>query len=145
MKYTELKKIKLFCDGLLSEPNWREVLESALSGADDFEVYGVRFIAEDSIDAIQCEELQSDLYILGCFNSWFLASVLEIDKEVIDAMQEAEAFEAIGKLVISMGKLGELQEEYASADGYGHHFNRYNGEEEEVTINGRDYYVFDNH
>ena len=145
MKYSELKKIKFFCDDLHYDPDWREVLESALSGDDSFEVDNVRFIAEDSIDAIQCDELESDLYTLGCFNAWFLADVTGLDSEVIEAMKSAEAFEALGNLVISMGKLSDLQQAYASADGYGHHFNRYDGGEEEIMINGRLFLVFDNH
>jgi hypothetical protein len=60
-------------------------------------------------------------------------------------MQKAEAYEAIGKLIISLCKLPELQEAYASADGYGHHFNSYDFEEKEITVDGLTYYVFDNH
>ena len=145
MKYSELKKIKAFCNGLHSEPQWREVVESVLSDSDDFEVDNVRFIAADCIDSIQCDDLESDLYILGCFNAWFLADVTGLGSEVIEAMQAAEAFEALGKLVISLGKLSELQQEYARLDGYGHHFNHYDGNQEEIVINGRLYFVFDNH
>jgi len=32
-----------------------------------------------------------------------------------------------------------------SADGYGHHFNGYDGSEEEINLLGTDYIVFDNH
>lgn len=143
MKYSDVKKIKSFCAGLFSEPDYREVISHA--GNDDFEVDGVRFIADSAIDQIQQDELSSDEYILGCFNAWFIADVLGIDIEVIEAMQKAEAFEAIGKLIISRGKLEELQEDYASADGYGHHFNNYDFDEEEIEIDGTMYHVFDNH
>lgn len=142
MKYSQIKTLKNFCNSLFSEPDWKEVLQN--SGAEDFEVDNVRFIRADTIDEIQQDELSSDEYMLGCFNAWFIADVLEIDQAVIEAMQKAEAFEAIGKLIISMGKLGELQEAYARADGYGHHFNSYDGNMEEIEIDGVDYYVFDN-
>ena len=99
-----------------------------------------RFIHEDDIDAIMQDELKSDEYILGCFNDWFLANILDIDVDVIQAMQKSEAFEAIGKLVISMGKIEELQSEYVQADGYGHHFGSYDGETYE--LNGQPYYAF---
>lgn len=145
MKYSEIKRLKSFCESLHSEPEWREVLENILSGETDFEVDEVRFINFSEIDRIQCEELESDDYILGCFNAWFLSDVLEIDEEVIKAMQEAEAFEAIGKLIKSMDKLEELQADYSSTDGYGHHFNHYDGGEEEFHVNGNSFYVFDNH
>ena len=142
MKYSELKAIREFCDDLTSQPDWREV--AACIGEDDFEVNNVRFIESDEIDEIQEKELGSDLYILGCFNASFLSSILEIDCEAIEAMQEAEAFEAVGKLIVSMDKLSEVQQGYASADGYGHHFNRYDFSEEELTVGGYTYHVFDN-
>ena len=99
-----------------------------------------RFIREDAIDSIMQDELRSDEYILGCFNDTFLAHVLDIDIDVIQAMQKAEAFEAIGKLVLSTGKLKELQEEYVFADGYGHHFGHYDGYE--YNLSSQPYYAF---
>ena len=89
-----------------------------------------RFIRRDAIDSIMQDELRSDEYILGCFNDTFLAHVLDIDIDVIHAMQKAEAFEAIGKLVLSTGKLKELQEEYVFVDGY------------EYELNSQPYYAF---
>ena len=143
MKYSQVKATKKFCNDLFSTPDYREVIEN--SGRDDFTVDNVRFIRADAIDQIQQDELSCDEYVLGCFNAWFIADVLEIDQDVIEAMQKAGAFEALGKLVISMGKLEELQEAYARADGYGHHFNGYDFGEEEITIDGVDYHVFDCH
>lgn len=143
MHYSELKTIRQFCDDLHSKPSWREVVENI--GRYDFEVDGVRFISDGEIDQIQQDELSSDEYILGCFNAWFIADVLNIDQDVIEAMQKAEAFEAIGKLIISMKKLPELQSAYASADGYGHHFNHYDFSEDEIVLDGTLYHVFDNH
>lgn len=142
MKYSQVKKIKQFCENLHSDPDYRDVISHA--GDDDFEVDGVRFIADSDIDRIQCEELESDKYILGCFNSDFLSGVLKIDQDVIEAMQKAEAFEAIGKLVISLGNLEEFQQAYSSADGYGHHFNNYDGNDKELMLDGQLYHVFDN-
>jgi len=97
----------------------------------DFEVGDWRFIDADAINDIQQEELSNDLYMLGCFTDWFLANATDIDIEVIQALQEAEAFEALGKLVLP--HIAEIQAEYASTDGYGHHFNRYDGEEYEIS------------
>ena len=99
-----------------------------------------RFIRSDAIDHIMQEELSNDKYILGCFNSWFLANILGLDQEVIEAIQKAEAYEALGRLVLSLGKLEELQAEYVSADGYGHHFGHYDGYEYE--LNSQPYYAF---
>ena len=91
-----------------------------------------RFIREDGIDKVQQSELGDDLYILGCFTPNFLAELLGIDEDVIQSMQDSEAFEALGKLIIRLGKLEQLQEDYASVDGYGHHFAHYDHEEHEI-------------
>ena len=126
----------------------KEVIREVTSNIDeDFnvDVNGTeyRVINESEIDSIMCDELENDLYILGCFNDWFLSNVLEIDVDVIRAMQEAEAFEALGKLILSMNKLAELQSEYVSADGYGHHFNSYDGNEwNTASVEGNSYYIF---
>ncbi len=116
----------------------REVLENVRDGEADFVVDGCRFIADSSIDEIMCEEMAADAYMLGFFNAWFLADVTGISEDVIEAMQRAEAYDAIGKLVIELGKLEDLQSAYASADGYGHHFNSYDHSEHEV----HGYYAF---
>ena len=144
MKYSDLKAIKNFCKDLFSTPDWREVVAEIEAGGSDFEVDGVRFINSSDIDRIQQEELGNDEYILGCFNAWFIAEVIGVDQDVIEVMQKAEAFEAIGKLIISLGKLEELQAAYVSADGYGHYFNSYDFGEEELSVNGETFHVFDN-
>lgn len=137
MNYSEIKEIRSIVGD-----DWREVIEEILEDNDDFEVAGYRFIDSESIDKIMQDELSSDEYILGCFSSWFLSDILGIDQDVIDAMKEAEAFEAIGKLVLSLNKLEELQKGYVRNDGYGHHFAHYDGEENEINIDNKIYYYF---
>jgi len=112
------------------------ILDNMRDSGDDFEVNNYRFIRRDAIDAIHREELASDLYILGCFNADFLAGITDIDVDAIQALQDAEAFEALGKLVLP--HIDEIQRQYSSVDGYGHHFAHYDGEEHEIG----DYYVF---
>jgi len=120
----------------------KDTFQDAMNNIDntesDFEAGNYRFIHTDNIDGIQQSELQDDLYTLGAFNAWFIADVLEIDLDVIEAMQSAEAFEAIGKLILSLNKVEALQKAYCSADGYGHHFNHYDGNELEIG----EYHVF---
>ena len=148
MKYSQIKQLKAFCSDLHSEPNWREVLESELSQGDDFTVDSVRFIREDSILSIMAEEIFSDDYLLGCFNASFIASNSSLNLELIEACQEGDAVEAIGKALndtLTDTEKEAFCEAYASADGYGHHFNHYDGNEESITINGTEYLVFDNH
>lgn len=145
MKLSTIKTIRKVCANMLSSPDWREVVAGIESESDDFEVDGVRFISDDVILETLADELGSDEYILGCFNADFLAGIIGIASDVIEAMQKVEAFEAVGKLVKSLGKLEEVASEYASADGYGHHFNSYDFGEVELSVGGKLYHCFDNH
>ena len=114
-----------------------EVLEKIESEDDtDFVVSGARIIHKDFIDKIQQDELCSDLYILGCFNASFLAEYLPISRQAIEAIQKADAYEALGEIVQEY--IEEIQAGYAAADGYGHHFNGYDFSEEETDH----YYIF---
>lgn len=114
-----------------------ELIEKVESEDDvDFELAGARIIHRDFIDKIQQDELLSDLYCLGCFNANFLADYLPLDTEDIEQLQKAEAFTAIGKIAAKY--IEEIQEGYAAADGYGHHFNGYDFSEVETDH----YYVF---
>ena len=149
MKYTQVKNLINFVNTDLNADHEKSELLDLITrienGENDILVLGARFISYSSIDEVQKCELESDLYCLGCFNASFISSVLDIDQDVIEAMQEAEAFEAIGKLIISLGKLDELQSQYASCDGYGSHFNHYDGNQLEIVVNGVDWMVFDLH
>ena len=115
-----------------------EAMTEMREGSTDFEVNNYRFISDDDIDDVMQDELSSDEYMLGCFNAWFLADILNTTTEAIEAMQAAGAYEGIGKMVLGNGKLADLQNAYVSADGYGHHFNPYDGNEIEIGT----YHVF---
>ncbi len=121
-------------------------LSYGLLSDNDFEVDidggTYRFIESYAIDSIQEEELANDEYILGCFNASFLASVTDIDFDVITALQEAEAFEGLGKLLRD-NYISAIQQGYCSADGYGHHFSHYDHSEYEIAVDGViKWYVF---
>ena len=140
MNYSTIKEIYSFANDLSIDP--REVTEEISNDNTDFEVDGYRFIETDVINDIQTEELESDSYILGAFNAWFLASILDIDTELIELLQEADKYEKIGEMIINKGLTSELQEEYSRMDGYGHHFSHYDGNEYELIIDGYHYHVF---
>lgn len=140
MKYSELKAIRAFCNALHSEPAWREVLENI--GQDDFTVDNVRFIRADAIDIIQADEMENDSYILGCFNASAIADATGWPVVLIEAAQKGEAFKEIGD-GMTREQVEALQQIYCRADGYGHHFNSYDFSEEEITLGGIDYLVFD--
>lgn len=145
MQYSDIKQVREFCESLHSQPDWKEVIASIDNHEDDFEVDGVRFINDDSIDEIQQDELSSDLYVLGACSDWFLADILDVSIEFVQTLQSSYNFEALGMLIIEKNKLRELQQEYARLDGYGHHFNLYDCSEEELVVKGTLYHVFDNH
>lgn len=140
MKYSEIKSIRAFCASLHSEPAWREVVENI--GQDDFTVDNVRFIRTDAIDEIQADEMENDSYILGCFNAPAIAAATGWPIVLIEAAQAGEQYEAIGD-GMTREQVEELQQIYRCADGYGHHFNRCDFSEEEITLDGVDYLVFD--
>ena len=118
--------------------DYQEAVTEMSQNVDDFTVGKYRFIHEDAIDDILADELSSDEYILGCFNASFIASVTKWPIVLIEAAQKGEQFEAIGKAIINGHFLQEMAEQYAMADGYGHHFAFYDGEEHSIG----NYYAF---
>lgn len=145
MKFSQVKTVVEFCNDLFSTPDYREVVENLVEDYDDFEVDNVRFIKASEIDSILASELSNDTYTLGAFNASFIADVTGWPIALVEAAQAGEAYDAIGKALVDGDFCGAMAEAYASADGYGHHFNHYDGNEEEVTLNGTSYHVFDNH
>ena len=133
MKFSEIKEVKQ-----LVGDEWKEAVMSISLKVDDFEIENYRFIHQDEIDEIQQNEIGDDGYLMGCFNSWFLAEILEIDQDVIDEMQKKDCYEAIGIMILRSGKLEELQRRYVQEDTYGHHFAHYDHCEHEI---GK-YYAF---
>ena len=111
--------------------SWREVIDNLADENVDFEVDGFRFIADNVIDSVQQDELESDDYVLGCFASWLIADILDIDSETVEEIQKT-APQALGKLLIAQDKVAEIQYEYVRHDGYGHHFAHYDGEHHEM-------------
>ncbi len=143
MKLSEIKKLKLFCESLHSNPDYKEVLENITKGEDDFWVDEVRFINTNSIQEVLEDYLASDEYTLGCFTSYAIAEATGWPQVLIEAAQKGEAFEEIGK-AMRAEHIAELARIYASQDGYGHAFNAYDFSEEELKINDELYHVFDN-
>lgn len=140
LKFSEVKSIYSFCEenGI---DNVREVVENIVNEETDFSVDDFRFIDQSEIDEIQQSELKSDLYMLGCFNDWFIADNTNLSLKVVQALQKAESFEELGELMAD--NIEQIQSEYARADGYGHHFSSYDGETLEDLLH-LGYYAFKN-
>ena len=96
-----------------------------------------RFIHEDIIDTILADELSDDTYMLGMFNAWFIADVLNVPMDSVEKIQKAECYEALGIMLLK--HIDEVVEKYVQYDSYGQHFDRYDGGEE-LLSNG--YYMF---
>lgn len=140
LSFSQLKNIYSFCsDNGIDDV--REVVENIVNEETDFSVNDFRFIDESEIDEIQQDELKSDLCVLGCFNDWFIADNTDLSLRVVQALQKAEAFEELGELMAD--NIETIQSEYASADGYGHHFASYDSETLEDLLN-LGYYAFKN-
>ena len=117
MKYTQVKELIEFCNNdLMSAPDYRQVIEE-IQRSNDFEVDNVRFISSDIIDDV-----------------WTVSLIDQI-KDCYD-LSDVPDFVAID---------WEETAENCKVDGMGHHFNSYDGGEEEITIDGTLYHVFDNH
>ena len=138
MELSNLRIVKELSNEL--DLDFRELAKQVIDKSDDFELDNYRFIKSSEIDTIQQDELKNDLYILGCFTDWFIADNTNLSLKVVQALQKAEAFEELGELMVD--DIETIQEEYARLDGYGHHFNHYDGNEWEVNLNGIDYYYF---
>lgn len=138
MKLSDLRTVKELADNL--NIDFKELAEGFIYNSSDFEIENYRFISSSDIDEIQQNELKSDLYILGCFNADFLADYTDLSYKAIKALQKAEAYEELGEIIVD--DIEAIQEGYKDADGYGHHFNHYDGNEWEFSIDGVDYYYF---
>lgn len=138
MKYTEIKE-------LINEFD-RSAAEDIIAnlGSNDFEVDRgyYRFIREDAAEQIAYDMLESDTYILGCFNPDFIADNTILSYDIVKALQEGEQFVAIGQHILDNDDLDGIVSEYIRLDGYGHVFGSYDGDYEEIAIDGIDYIYF---
>lgn len=131
MFLSQIKELKSNLDNL-GVDDWREFIDRHQFDGEDFEIENYRFINEGDIDEVMQEELKNDTYILGCFNAHFLSSIIGLSVEIIIALQEGEKYEALGEHCLD--HIEEIQEDYARADGYGHHFAHYDGNENTIEI-----------
>lgn len=136
----ELKAlVSKFCDleGLSQYSEIKEVINAVLDmdGESDkvieINCTDYRVIHEDEIDQIMQEELESDPYVLGCCSTWLISDIMGIPQDAVRKIQDAKCFEALG-IILSSKYLEEVQQEIVRHDGYGHHFNCWDGSEEQV-------------
>ena len=107
----------------------------------DYESENYRIIHDNYIDGILADEISCDSYILGCFSAEAIADATGWPYDLIRAAQKGEAFSEIGD-AMTTEQIEKLAEIYAAADGYGHHFARYDGREYEIGTGSAGYYLF---
>ena len=116
----------------------REFAKEIKAENEDFEIGNYRFIHSNKINEIMTEELEDDNYILGCFNSCFLADHCSLPEEIIEIIQKAEAYGDLGQWLIDEGLVEDIAKDYADAEGCGDHFALYDGYTHDIA----DYYGF---
>ena len=119
----------------------RDLHDELELGSEDFEVDNYRLIKEEDALDIAIELYKCDPYILGCFNDWFISYNCNISLNVVQALQKAEAYEALGELMLDNG-IDDLMEEYIRVDGYGHVFSSYDDNWYEIELLGTNYIYF---
>jgi len=142
MRLSEVKSLKELLNDDMD--NVRSFLDQIrMECQDDFEVDNYRVIAAHVIDEKLLEYWQDDLYVLGGSYPHFLAAVTGIDQEVFEAMQKAEAYEAIGKLLVKGDHMQNYLATFWQYGGtYGEVFNSWDGSEKTAELNGETYYLF---
>jgi hypothetical protein len=140
----EIEKIRYFMKEAkielrYGEIDFRKLALKLKKDETDFEIDDYRFINQSVIDKTMVEELKDDPYFLGCgFQPWFIAEHTSFSSQLIEIIQKAEEFEALGKLILKTADMPLLVECYAEEDGYGNYFASYDGE----TIEILNYYIF---
>jgi len=142
MKKQEVKNIIQLANYLSVDK--RELFDQINEKSESFEVENYTFLSEDEalkdvINMYECDE-----YILGCFNADFIEDFIPLSYEDIKTLQDGEHYEVIGKLILNSGKLEEMMQEYIRLDGFGHALNSYDGNHDEINLNGVDYIYFRN-
>jgi hypothetical protein len=140
MDKKQLAAITKLCDELGLD--LEEVIENIDDEKDDFTVGDYRFIHQDEIDQILEDELGCDAYILGCFNDWFIVDNTDLSIDIVEALQKSEEYETIGRHILDNDYLAAFAKAYSDADGYGHHFNHWDGGQIEDILSETGYYVF---
>ncbi|WP_422023376.1 hypothetical protein [Pyruvatibacter mobilis] len=113
---------------------WRDVAELMANGTDFFAAAGDYWLLEEKAVEVLAEQLEGDPYVLGCFHAEFLADVTGWPSALIKAAQESDpGTQALGEMIIQEGKTERLAECYIAADGAGHHFNSWDGSEQDPS------------
>ena len=108
-------------------------IDEAVVSMDDYLVY-----TDDEADEAVYNYIDESVCF---FRSDFIAAHAEVDEEVIKKLQELH--ENSNKAIRSLIKdFDHFVSDAVCADGRGHFLSSYDGEENQQTINGNDYYIY---
>lgn len=83
---------------------------------------------------------------LWAFNASFIASEIDLDEDVINAIQDNGKCEGnndtIYNLINKLGDIDSFVDSAISADGRGHFMSSYDGNEKKENVNGTTYYIY---
>lgn len=136
----QIREIKAILDA--EGVDWKDFIRES-ADSDDFELDGFRFIRESAIDDIVVDQYEDDAYVLGCFTDWFIADNSSLSLEIVQALQSAEKFEALGQHLIDSGESKDMILEACRLDGYGHMMNSYDGDTREELLEPAGFYYWE--
>lgn len=112
-------------------------------GNDDGDFNEYRVLTDDEADELAYEFIVEELW---AFSSSFLAGETGIDKDVFIALANNGKYEnnndAIASLIKSSCGLQVFVDSAVSVDGRGHFLNRYDGNEHEVKVGRKTFYIY---
>lgn len=112
-------------------------------GYDDGNFDNYRVLTDEEADELAYEVIVEELW---AFSTSFLAGETGIDEEVFFALASNGKCEsnndAIASLIKSSCGLQEFVDSAVGHDGRGHHINRYDGNEHEVKVGRKTFYIF---
>ena len=135
----QIREIKAVLDA--EGVDWKDFIQKSRE-SDDFEIGEFRFIHESAIDDIVVCQYEDDPYVLGCFNDWFIADNSTLSLDIVQALQSAGAFDAIGQHLIDSGEYEDVIIEACRIDGYGHMMNSYDGSTREDLLAPAGFYFW---
>lgn len=112
-------------------------------GHDDGEFDNYRVLTDEEADELAYDYIMEELW---AFNPSFLAGETGIDEEVFIALANNGKCEsnndAVASLIKSSCGYQEFVDSAVSADGRGHFINSYDGNEHEVKVGRKTFYIY---
>jgi hypothetical protein len=142
---TEQNQVRALCAFLDCEPEDLSKLDYNHYGALSIYKIGAREYAigtDEEADKAAANYIEDSIW---AFNASFLASFTGLPEEMFSGMQDKceganDAFKTCVEL--AKGGMAAFVSEAISADGRGHFMSSYDGEENDVEINGTRFYIY---